>query len=154
MTRASRAVVIVAALAFATAGLGTAGTAETREQLRAVLNAAQQTPPQEVKTPGAAGRFTATFVGYGRSKGGFLTWRLTFRRLSGPAVAAYVRLGAKGKTGPIELWLCRRCRSGAHKTVATSPRLATALRTGTAYVTIRTPSNPLGEIRGQIGTAR
>ena len=96
-----------------------------------------------------------------------LGWRLTFRKLSGPALAAQIRIGQPGSTGPVAITLCAPCKSGAHGNVALGRPLAIVVDQGTicdeqhpcslaepdqygAYVEIRTSAHPQGEIRGQL----
>jgi len=91
-----------------------------------------------------AGIFTATL------NGSTLTWRLTFSRLSGRALAAHIHLGSQGTAGPVAVPLCGPCLSGVHRPVKVTPKVRSALLAGTAYVNIHTAKNPAGEIRGQI----
>ena len=86
--------------------------------------------------------------------GGKLAWRLTFKNLSGPAIAAHVHTGAPGKPGPVVIPLCGPCRSGAHGVFrgalgGRSVLLAEILH-GRTYVNVHTKKNPNGEIRGQL----
>ncbi len=83
--------------------------------------------------------------------GATLVWRLTFKRLTGPAVVAHIHNGRPGHAGPILIPLCGPCRSGAHGTVQVSgqPARRTILG-GDAYVNVHTKRNPGGELRGQI----
>lgn len=115
--------------------------------VRPVLSARQEVP--KPKGAGrATGRFSATAVKTGSSA--VLTWRLTFSRLTGRAVAAHIHLGRPGAAGPVAVTLCGSCRSGAagRSTVTTS--VLAALEAGRAYVNVHTPRNPAGEIRAQI----
>lgn len=115
--------------------------------VRPTLNARQEVP--KPKGAGrATGRFTATAVKTGSSA--VLTWRLTYSRLTGRAVAAHIHLGRPGVAGPVAISLCGPCRTGATgRTTVTGPALA-ALESGRAYVNVHTPRNAAGEIRGQI----
>jgi CHRD domain-containing protein len=96
-----------------------------------------------------------------------LSWRLTFRSLSGPALAAQIRIGRPGSTGPVAITLCAPCRSNAHGSTRLGRRLAIVVDQGSicdkqhpcslaepnqigAYVEIRTSAHPQGEIRGQL----
>ena len=96
-----------------------------------------------------------------------LAWRLTFRNLSGPALAAQIRIGQPGSTGPVAITLCAPCRSGAHGSAPLGRPLAIVADQGAicykqspcplaepnqygAYVEIRTGAHPGGEIRGQL----
>jgi len=123
-------------------GYGLAGRGST-VKLTARLNAAQETPAPKTAARGA-GVFTATLTG------GTLTWRLSFSRLSGRAVAAHIHLGSQGIAGPVAVPLCGPCLSGVHHAVKVAPKVRSALLAGTAYVNVHTAKNPAGEIRGQI----
>jgi hypothetical protein len=123
-------------------GYGLAGRGSA-VKLSARLNAAQETPAPRAATHGV-GVFTATLSGR------TLTWRLTFARLSGKAVAAHIHLGRQGVAGPVAVPLCGPCVSGVHRTVTVTPKVRAALVGGTAYVNVHTPRNPAGEIRGQV----
>jgi hypothetical protein len=116
---------------------------EFRRQAHRPSDAAQETPAPKAAARGS-GLFTAALSG--RS----LTWRLTFARLSGKAVAAHIHLGRQGIAGPVAVPLCGPCVSGVHRTVRVTPKLRAALLAGTAYVNVHTPRNPRGEIRGQV----
>jgi Cu/Zn superoxide dismutase len=115
--------------------------------VRPVLNSRQEVP----KPKGAAkatGRFTATAVKSGSSA--VLTWRLTFSKLTGRAVAAHIHLGRRGVAGGVALSLCGPCRSGASGRATVTGATLAAVEAGRAYVNVHTPRNPAGEIRGQI----
>jgi CHRD domain len=133
----------VAALALAVTAVALAqGVAATH--LKATLNAGQEVPKQAVKAPGGSGLFTATLTGKK------LVWRLVFRKLSGPAVAAHIHLGRPGKAGNVAVPLCGPCKSGVSgKATLTSAQLKALLGGGT-YVNVHTAKNPNGEIRGQV----
>jgi len=114
--------------------------------------AAKLTGAAEVPKPkapaGAGGAFTAKSVESG-SKVTF-HWKLTFRGLSGKAMAAHVHLGRKGKAGPVVVPLCGPCKSGQSGTAVIPGSVEDALEKGTAYVNVHTPKNAAGEIRGQV----
>jgi CHRD domain len=134
-----------------TAGLGSAGwlDAEQKAQgLRAVLGAKSEVPKPVAVRTGVGGAFTGSLTR--RSSGGTLAWRLTFRNLTGPAVAAHVHLARPGVAGPVAVPLCGPCRTGARGTARVNSRTVTALLNGRAYVNVHTGRNPAGEIRGQI----
>ena len=79
-----------------------------------------------------------------------IAWRLTFRKLTGRAIAAHIHSGARGKAGPVIVPLCAPCKSGAHGRVTVNASVLTALEAGRTYVNVHTPKNPNGEIRGQL----
>jgi hypothetical protein len=115
--------------------------------VRPVLNARQEIP----KPKGAAranGRFTATAVKTGASA--VLSWRLTFSKLTGRAVAAHIHLGRRGVAGPVAVTLCGPCRSGVAGRSTVTGQVLAALEAGRAYVNVHTSRNAAGEIRAQI----
>ena len=79
-----------------------------------------------------------------------ITWRLTFAKLSGRAIAAHIHSGARGKAGPVIVPLCAPCRSGARGRATVSASVLNALESGASYVNVHTKKNPAGEIRGQL----
>ena len=109
-------------------------------------------PKGEVPAPTApakeAGVFTATVT---EKKGkASIRWTLTFRRLSGKAVAAHIHKGAAGVAGPVVVPLCAPCRNGQNGRQAISEDLAAALEHGGYYVNVHTAKNAGGEVRGQL----
>ena len=109
-------------------------------------------PKAEVPAPNApakaAGVFSATVT---EKKGkASIRWTLTFRRLSGKAVAAHVHKGAAGVAGPVVIPLCAPCRNGQNGRQAITEDLAAALEQGGYYVNVHTAKNAGGEIRGQL----
>jgi uncharacterized cupredoxin-like copper-binding protein len=111
----------------------------------ASLNAAQERPrPQGVRST-ASGAFTATLSGE------TLKWRLMFARLTGPATAAHIHLGVRGKSGAVVVPLCGPCRSGTSGTAKVTAATTKAMAGGKTYVNVHTKKNPNGEIRGQLG---
>lgn len=145
---------VVAVAVFATglwSGIGSAGWLSADANtvaLTSTLGAAKEVPKPTGVRANAGGTFTAGLVRKGT--GGTLSWRLTFRRLTGKAAAAHVHLAKPGKAGPVALPLCGPCRSGAKSTVKVNARTVTALLGGRAYVNVHTAKNPAGEIRGQV----
>ncbi len=135
------------------AGIGSAGgesSAAKAVGLTAKPDARQEVPKPRGVGAAARGSFVATLVRKGT--GGTLSWRLTFRGLSGKATAAHVHLGKRGRPGPVALALCGPCRTGARGSTKASARTVRALLAGGAYVNLHTARNPAGEIRGQIRT--
>jgi CHRD domain len=141
------AVAVAAAALFVTGlGLGASGTSPVK--LMAKLAARGEVPAPKAAA-NATGLFTASLSG--RS----LTWRLTFSRLTGRALASHIHLGKAGVAGPIVVPLCGPCSSGAHGNVTVTAKVRAALLARGAYVNVHTAKNPAGEIRGQVlgGTA-
>ena len=129
-------------IALSAVGYGLAARSSSI-RLTARLNAAQETPAPKAAARGA-GVFTATL------NGRTLSWRLTFSRLTGKAVAAHIHLGAQGIAGPVAVALCGPCVSAVHRTATVTAKVRSALLAGTAYVNVHTAKNPAGEIRGQV----
>jgi CHRD domain len=119
--------------------------------LRTALNARQEVP----RPKGALGRAAGTFVGTVTKEGttGSVTWRLTFSRLTGRAVAAHIHIGRRGRSGPVAVVLCGPCRSGARGSASVPASALAAIEAGRAYVNVHTARNPAGEIRGQLPVA-
>jgi hypothetical protein len=116
--------------------------------VKTTLRAAQERPKPKGKLAKANGTFTATITRTGTS--GVLTWRLTFAKLSGRAIAAHIHSGARGKAGPVIVPLCAPCRSGARGRATVSESVLNALESGRTYVNVHTKKNAAGEIRGQL----
>jgi CHRD domain len=133
---------------------GTNRAGEIRAQLgtvanvRSVLNARQEVPKPKGSLGRAAGVFTATAAK--SDTGTVLTWRLTFSRLTGRAVAAHIHIGRRGRAGAVAVPLCGPCRSGARGSANLSGAALAALEAGRTYVNVHTRLNPAGEIRGQL----
>ncbi len=90
------------------------------------------------------GTFTADIVG---TK---LKWKLTFKGLTGPADAAHIHVGAKGKSGNVLIPLCGPCKSGASGTATVNAMDIRDITKGLTYVNVHTAKFPNGEIRGQL----
>jgi hypothetical protein len=131
---------------LALGGLAAAAGSADVFTYRTVLTAGAEVPKPKAVT-GAGGLFTSTVTKDGTSYS--ISWKLTYRRLSGPAVAAHVHRGRAGVAGGVVLALCGPCRNGQTGTARITRAVAEAMRKGTAYVNVHTPKNPAGEIRGQ-----
>jgi hypothetical protein len=110
----------------------------------AALSSGQEVPKQVVKHSAAHGLFKGTLTG---SK---LKWKLTFAKLTGPAMQAHIHMGAKGKSGPVVVTLCVPCKNGQTGTSTISTALLKAFKKHLLYVNVHTAKNPNGEIRGQL----
>lgn len=154
MTLRTLLVAVVVTALFAAglgAGIGSArwlGAEADPIALTAKLGVRAEVPRPTETRANAGGTFSAGLTR--RSGGGRLAWKLTFRGLTGPAVAAHVHLGKPGKAGPVAAALCGPCRSGARGTANVNARTVRALLGGTAYVNVHTARNAAGEIRGQV----
>jgi len=137
----------LAAVGLFVAGLALAASGSTSTKLSAPLVARSETPHPKGASR-ATGLFTATLTGSS------LSWRLTFSRLTGKALAAHIHLGRPGVAGPVAVPLCGPCASGVHGTKKLTARVRSALLSGGAYVNVHTAKNPGGEIRGQVAGGR
>jgi hypothetical protein len=110
----------------------------------AALSSGQEIPKQAVKDTAAHGLFKATLTG------STLKWKLTFAKLTGPAGAAHIHLGAKGKAGNVLIPLCGPCKSGMTGTATVTAAIKADFKKHLLYVNVHTAKNPNGEIRGQL----
>lgn len=108
--------------------------------------------PRPNAPAGAAGVFTATITE--RRGVATIRWTLTFRRLSGAAVAAHVHRGAAGVAGPVVVPLCGPCRNGQNGRKVVDEDVVAGFPTGRFYVNVHTAKNAAGEIRGQLRRIR
>jgi len=122
-------------------------TAQTTFKLKAAMNVGQETTRVKSAKAGAAGRFTATL------NGTTLTWTLTFKNLSGPAMAAHIHTAPRNVAGPITVPLCAPCTSPVSGTKVLTADQVKDLLAGKTYTNVHTAKNPAGEIRGQISKA-
>jgi hypothetical protein len=136
-------VTLLAAAGLFVAGLSLAASGTTPTKLSAKLNAQAERPAPKAAAA-SAGLFSATL------SGSSLTWRLTFSKLTGKALAAHIHLGRVGVAGPVAVPLCGPCVSGLHGTKRVTAKVRTALLSRGAYVNVHTARNPAGEIRGQV----
>ena len=144
MTTQKAAVAALAAVAVLGATSVAAGQETKTTKVKAALNIGQETPRPRGTKVGASGLFTGTL------NGTTLTWRLTWRRLSGPATAAHIHMAPRGKPGPVIVPLCAPCTSPETGTATLTTAQVTLLRRAGLYVNVHTTRNPGGEIRGQL----
>jgi hypothetical protein len=145
------AVTAALATALVAGGLASAAGATDVFRYRTTLGARAEVPKPKAPA-GAAGVFTATVTKNGNSY--TLAWKLTFRKLSGPAGAAHVHRGKAGVPGGVIVPLCGPCRSGKTGRTTITKAAAEAMRRGQAYVNVHTARNAAGEIRGQVKLVR
>jgi CHRD domain len=107
--------------------------------------------PKPKGASGASGTFSGSYVE--NSSGATLKWKLSFTRLTGPALQAHIHLGKVGVSGNVIVPLCGPCKNGMTGTSKISKHVVDALEHGTTYVNVHTKKNPAGEIRGQIKVA-
>ena len=140
------AVLAVGAVAVTATAMSGAATTKT-VGWKAPLTSAQEVPKQVVKMAAAHGSFTATL------SGNTLKWKLTYADLTGPATAAHIHVGAKGKSGNVVVPLCGAqpaCKSGLSGSAKITSQLKTWFSKHLLYVNVHTAKNPAGEIRGQL----
>ena len=119
--------------------------AGTVTKFSAAINAGQVTPHPKGTMSGALGHFSATLTGT------TLKWTLTYSHLTGPATAAHIHMGARGKNGIALIALCGPCKSPISGTAtAVTDDVAALMSSAHAYVNVHTAKNPAGEIRGQL----
>jgi NitT/TauT family transport system substrate-binding protein len=102
-----------------------------------------------IPRPRGAATSKATFRATLRQNG-LLRWTLTMNRLTRPAIAARLNLGALGKTGPARLTLCAKCKVRNSGSARIGSGLANAIKAGQVYVNVQTSRNPAGEVRAQV----
>ncbi len=79
-----------------------------------------------------------------------LKWKLTFSGLTGPATAAHIHTGAKGKAGPVVVPLCAPCTSPVSGKAKLTAAEMKSFKAHKLYANVHTMKNPNGEIRGQL----
>ncbi|MFL5912523.1 MAG: CHRD domain-containing protein [Gaiellaceae bacterium] len=135
-------ITVGAVCALAVAALSLAATRST--VWTAALSSGQEIPKQSVKDAAAHGQFKGTLTG------STLKWKLTFAKLTGPATAAHIHMGAKGVSGNVVVALCGPCKSGQTGSATITAALKAAFKKHQLYVNVHTDKNPAGEIRGQL----
>ena len=147
---ASLAVTALAALTLTAFAFG--AVAKDVYRLNGTLTAAQEVPKPKGAKAGAGGTFTSTLIE--GANGGTLAWKLTFKNLTGKAVAAHVHVGARGKAGNVLVPLCaapaKPCRSGMTGRTHVNHATFDVLEKRATYVNVHTVKNPAGEIRAQL----
>ena len=137
----------VLAVAGVIAGVALAGSAGSTHSYRATLAPGAEVPKPKAPA-GASGAFTATVTASGSTR--TIRWKLTFKGLTGKAMAAHLHKGKPGVAGAVIVPLCGPCRSGQTGQVKVSHDTADVLEQGRAYVNVHTTKNAAGEIRGQV----
>jgi hypothetical protein len=122
---------------------GGGGPIKTTYTFTASMTGAQEVPPT-----GSAGTGTATVTLY---PGNWITWSVTYRGLSGPAVAAHFHGPAgPGSNAPPVIRLGPDLASPITGSAEVTDNQIADLKAGNWYVNIHTAANPNGEIRGQV----
>jgi CHRD domain-containing protein len=138
---------LLGAIAVSALSLSALSTAATRTTVwTAALSSGQEVPAQVVKDAAAHGLFKGTL------SGNKLSWKLSFAKLTGSAIAAHIHMAAKGVSGNVVVPLCAgsACKSGLTGAATISPALMAAFKKHDLYVNVHTTKNPNGEIRGQL----
>jgi hypothetical protein len=112
------------------------------------LGTRAEIPKPKGVSPTAGGTFTLVLTHTGSKYS--VTWKLTYYKLTGKAIAAHIHSGPPSGTGPVIVPLCGPCKSGHSGKASVSAKLVAALNAQTAYVNVHTTRNPAGEIRGRI----
>lgn len=117
------------------------------ESFTVPLSGAQQVPP--VKTSGS-GTAHLTYNAGTRK----VTWSISYHGLSSPVTMAHFHgPAAKGKNGPVEVWLTHKGKtvSSPIKGSATLTQAqAKQFLAGDMYINVHTKDHPSGAIRGQV----
>ncbi|HXG76638.1 MAG TPA: CHRD domain-containing protein [Gaiellaceae bacterium] len=148
-----RGTIAVAVGALLLAGVAAAEPAADTYNLTANLRARFEVPKPARVPAGAVGLFTGKAVERANDRAR-LTWRLTFSKLSGRAVAAHIHVGRPGTAGGVLVPLCGPCRNGQRGAATITHAQLRTIRAGRAYVNIHTARNAAGEIRGQVKASK
>lgn len=132
----------LAALACATALAFAAPSMAAMVNLKADLKASNEVPPNPSK---ATGSVTATYDDASKK----LTWKGSYKDLSGPATAAHFHSGEAGKNGGVAVPISPSGPAFEGSATLTDAQAAD-LMAGKLYVNIHTADNKGGEIRGQL----
>ena len=151
--RRSLLVSAVLAIALTVAAVSLGSAQKDAFRLVANLKARSEVPKPTGARPGVTGAFTGTAVELANDDAR-LTWRLTYSKLTGRAVAAHIHTGKVGKAGNVMVPLCGPCKNGKKGAVTITHAQLNTIRAGRAYVNIHTAKNPLGEIRGQVKVSK
>ena len=131
----------IASLGIASLGIG-AASAET-VKLKAELKGSNEVPPNNSPATGTA---EATL----NTETKVLTWTVTFKDLTGPAVGAHFHGPSEpGKNAGIALPF-KTVQSPIEGTATLSETQVSDLLAGKWYANIHTAANPGGELRGQM----
>jgi len=109
---------------------------------KANMNAATEVPPNDSKATGAV---TATYDTATK----MLSWKGSYKDLSGPATAAHFHAGEVGKNGGVAIPITPNT-SPLEGTATLTAEQEADLMAGKWYVNVHTAANKGGEIRGQM----
>jgi CHRD domain len=111
-------------------------------KLKADLKAATEVPPTTSK---GSGSVAATYDTASKK----LSWKGSYKDLSGPATMAHFHSGEVGKNGPVVVPITPATSPLEGSTTLTDAQAAELLA-GKWYVNVHTDANKGGEIRGQV----
>ncbi len=132
----------LAVLACSAALLAVAPASAEVVNLKADLKAASEVPPTNSK---GSGSVTATYDTASKK----LSWKGSYKDLSGPATAAHFHIGEAGKNGAVAVPISP-ATSPLEGSATLTDAQASELLAGRMYVNVHTAANRGGEIRGQI----
>ena len=110
--------------------------------LKADLKASTEVPANDSK---GTGTVTATYDDASKK----LTWKGTYKDLTGPATAAHFHTGEPGKNGGVAVPIAPATSPLEGSATLTAEQAADMLA-GKWYVNVHTATNKGGEIRGQL----
>ena len=111
-------------------------------KLKAELKGATEVPPTTSK---GSGSVTATYDTASKK----LSWKGSYKDLSGPATMAHFHSGEAGKNGPVVVPISPNTSPFEGSATLTDAQAA-ELTAGKWYVNVHTDANKGGEIRGQV----
>ena len=101
------------------------------------------------EVPAVAGKGTGSVTATYDSASKKLSWKGSYKDLSGPATAAHFHSGEMGKNGPVAIPIAPSASPFAGSATLTDAQAA-ELMAGKWYVNVHTDANKGGEIRGQV----
>jgi hypothetical protein len=111
-------------------------------KMKAELKGATEVPPTASK---GSGSVTATYDTASKK----LSWKGSYKDLSGPATMAHFHSGEAGKNGPVVVPITPNTSPFEGSATLTDAQAA-ELAAGKWYVNVHTDANKGGEIRGQV----
>src|ERR1700675_3170401 len=111
-------------------------------KMKAELKGATEVPPTTSK---GSGSVTATYDTASKK----LSWKGSYKELSGPATMAHFHSGEAGKNGPVVVPITPNTSPFEGSATLTDAQAA-ELAAGKWYVNVHTDANKGGEIRGQV----
>ncbi|MGN6462149.1 MAG: CHRD domain-containing protein [Pseudolabrys sp.] len=132
----------LAVLACSAALLAVAPASAEVVNLKADLKASSEVPPTNSK---GSGSVTATYDTASKK----LSWKGSYKDLTGPATAAHFHIGETGKNGAVAVPISP-ATSPLEGSATLTDAQASDLLAGRMYVNVHTAENKAGEIRGQV----